>query len=123
MIQINVTLFVQMFNFIVAWKILDAFFLRQCVKEVQGEREVVLSLEKCVESEKNALKKTKEVQQGALESLRKDFVAALPPVPEDLSPKNISLDPFSFSRECDVASRRQITEETVAFLVKRITNV
>ena len=123
MIQINVTLFVQMLNFIVAWKILDTFFLRECVKEEQGERHVVASLEKCVESEKDALKRTKDAQVCALEVIRRDFVAALPPVAEDLSPKNISIDAFSFSRECDVASRRQITEETVSFLVKRITNV
>ncbi len=123
MIQINVTLFVQMFNFIVAWKMLDAFFLRECVKEVQEERQVVASLEESVESEKSALKKTKDDQADVLASIRKDFVAALPPVAEDLSPKNISMDTFSFARECDVASRRQITEETVSFLVKRITNV
>ena len=123
MIQINVTLFVQMLNFIVAWKVLDRFFLRECVKEVQQERHVVAVLEQCIESEKNALKKTKDEQLCALELIRKDFVAALPPVAEDLSPKNISLDTFSFSRVCDVASRRQITEDAVGFLVKRITNV
>ncbi len=123
MIQINVTLFIQMLNFIVAWKMLDTFFLRDCVKEVQDERGVVACLEKSVESEKDALKKTKEEQVYALESIRKHFFAALPPIPEDLSPKNISIDTFSFSRECDVASRNQITEESVNFLVKRITNV
>ena len=123
MIQINVTLFIQMLNFIIAWKMLDTFFLRDCVKEVQDEREVVMLLEQCVQSEKDALKKTKDEQISALEGIRKDFIAALPPVAEDLSPKNISIDTFSFSRECDVASRNQITEEAVSFLVKRITNV
>ena len=123
MIQINVTLFVQMFNFIIAWKMLDTFFLRDCVKEVQDERLVISCLEKSVEFEKDALKITEEERESALESIRKDFIAALPPIPEDLSPKNISIDTFSFSRECDVASRNQITEEAVSFLVKRITNV
>ncbi len=123
MIQINVTLFIQMLNFIIAWKMLDTFFLRDCVKEVQDEREVVMLLEQCVQSEKDALKKTKDEQISALEGIRKDFIAALPPVAEDLSPKNISIDTFSFSRECDVASRNQITEQSVNFLVKRITNV
>ena len=123
MIQINVTLFIQMLNFIIAWKMLDTFFLRDCVKEVQDEREVVMLLEQCVQSEKDALKKTKDEQISALEGVRKDFIAALPPVAEDLSPKNISIDTFSFSRECDVASRNQITEQSVNFLVKRITNV
>ena len=123
MIQINVTLFVQMFNFIVAWKMLDRFFLRDCVKEVHKERKVVMLLERCVQSEKNALKKTKDEQLCAFEGIRKDFVAALPLLAEDLSPKNISIEAFSFSRECDVASRNQITEEAVSFLVKRITNV
>lgn len=123
MIQINVTLFVQMFNFVVAWKMLDAFFLRDCVKEVHKDRHVVTLLEQCVESEKNAVTQTKNEHARALETIRRDFVAALPPVAEDLSPKNISLDTFSFSRECDVAERQQITDETVSFLVKRVTHV
>lgn len=123
MIQINSTLFVQMLNFIVAWKVLDAFFLRACVIEVHKERLQVSLLEECVESEKGLLKKTEEEQVRLQEALRRDFVAALPPLMEDLSPKTISTDTFSFSRECDVAARQQITEETVSFLVKRVTHV
>ncbi len=123
MIQINVTLFIQMLNFIVAWKILDTFFLRDCVKEVHKERHVITLLEQCVESEKNAARQIENEHSCALEVIRQNFIAALPPVAEDLSPKNISIDTFSFSRECDIAERQQITDETIQFLVKRVTHV
>jgi hypothetical protein len=93
------------------------------VKEVHKERQVVALLEECIESEKGQLRQVEEEQVRVQEGIRKDFVAALPPLMEDLSPKNISMDVFSYSRECDVAARQSITEEAVSLLVKRITHV
>lgn len=123
MIQINATLFIQMFNFIVAWKVLDTFLLRSCVAEIQKERQGIAVLEHSVTYEIDALKKAEEQQMQVIVSIRKKFIAALPPVVQDIAPKAVPLNTFSFSRACDTASRQRITEEAVAFLVKRVTNV
>lgn len=99
------------------------FFLRACVKEVHKERQIVAGLQACVESEKKALEESQKEQVRVKEAIRRNFIVALPLVMEDISPKNISIDTFSFSRVCDVAAREHISAETISLLVKRITHV
>jgi len=123
MMPFNITLLIQMGNFIVAWKVLDRFFFRRCVQEVKAEDAVEEALRETVFVQHTVLKNIEAQQMQVLAAIRTQFATALPPVSRDLITKIVPTDEFSVSLECPVSQRREMADAIVREMVKRITHV
>ncbi len=123
MIPFNVTLVIQMGNFLVSWWVLDRFFFRKCVAQVRKEQRIVRELEQAVIHEKIGLEDVQRAQQEALQKARSLFARSLPSVAQNLSPKVISSHPYVVFQECDVSMQQKLSEEMVSSLVQRVTRV
>jgi len=123
MIPFNVTLVIQMGNFLVSWWVLDRFFFRKCVAQVRKEQRIVRELEQAVIHEKIGLEDVQRAQQEALRKARSLFARSLPSVAQNLSPKVISSHPYVVFQECDVSMQQKLSEEMVSSLVQRVTRV
>ncbi len=123
MSPLNATLLIQIGNFVVAWKVLDHFLLKECVQEVRSDDHVITSLQESVLIGQVALRKVEEEQVRILADIREQFAIALPPVSRDLALKTIPIDQFLVGRECDVALCKQTADAVVALVVKRIAHV
>ncbi len=120
MIPCNVTLVVQMGNFLISWWFLERYFFRRYVAEIQKERREAEALQQVVINKKNELFVLEIAQKDAIALTRKKFVLAIPLLEENSSVKIHSTHPFVVAQECDISTQQEITEDLVVFLVERV---
>ncbi len=120
MIPCNVTLVVQIGNFLISWWFLERYFFRRYVAEIQKERREAEDLQQVVINKKNELFVLEIAQKDAIALTRKKFVLAIPLLKENSSVKIHSTHPFIVAQECDISMQQEITEDLVVFLVERV---
>lgn len=122
MSPLNATFLIQVGNFVIAWKVLDHFLLKECVQEIKSDDQVIDSLRESVFVHQVALRKVEEEQVRVLADVREQFAIALPQLSHDLALKTVPLDQFFLNRECDVAFCKEAADAIVDAVVKRMTN-
>ncbi len=119
MVEINITLFVQMMHFLVMWKFLDRFFFQDVVKVIQREQAQLKRLDRAIETERTALHALQEAQQKAWQRFRKKFGKAAPQV-EAVPDLSYSAVLCPVKTGIDKEHKQQLIKETKALVVKRV---
>lgn len=120
MIPCNVTLVVQMGNFLISWWFLERYFFRRYVIEIQKDRQEVEDLKKVVINKKNELFVLEIAWQDAIIVTKKKFAMSIPFDEENYYQKVQSTHPFVVAQDCEIATSEKIADELVVFLVERI---
>lgn len=120
--QFNGTLIVQIGNFILSWWVLDKFFFRRCVAQVEGERSELRTLEQAVIDQKIELEISQKDIKKAVKESQQLFCQSLPSITSELCAKAVSAHVFIFPQECSVSTQQKLGDEVVARLVQRMTH-
>ncbi len=118
----NITFFIQIFNFLISWFILDRFLFKPCVEQVTFEDQEKMHKQASVCKTQADLHVVKTEKNKVFLNIRTTFAQTLPKT-ISINTKIISTHSFIHVQECDLATQKNMQHAIVKQLVKRITNV
>ena len=121
MIELNVTVFIQAFHFIIAWWMLSRFFFTPLVAIVQKERAYKKKLEKIVNEEQASLASILKKQNSFWGNCKLKFSKIIPNITNErlsftLTSKEKSKNILTASEE------KKIVQDLSQFIVERVTH-
>ncbi len=123
MLSFNGTLIIQLGNFLVSWWVLDRFFFRRCVAQVQNERHELRALEHAVIDQKLEFESIQAQHAESLKKAQHLFARALPASLENFSSRVVTTHVSIAPQVCDVSTQKMLADQAVAILVQRIVHV
>lgn len=119
MVEINITYFIQMLNFLLAWAILDRFFFRYVVKIVQKEEKTLKGVRRSIVKERELLTQEQASEAKQWKASRASFKKSAPNVEaiSDFSYLKISYPPLD---ELTPARKQELIQDTQQAVIEEV---